>query len=292
MLAYFRIANMPFLLKIALAPAVALAALAIVTWNGANSITSQSGSIATVARSGDSNEVLIGALVGIQQINGSLYRILALRAASTKGLDSAAELQALNGRIDNVVHQLTVYRDTYCDKETATKIDGLIADVTKYKGAVNWVGQMLDLDFSSAVGFLAPFEANFNSMNDRMEQLKSEVASGRQHTVSAATELADQTRKGFIIGAGLAVVVTGLLAAFVAFVTGASIQSIATSTRRLATGDISVDINALQRGDELGAIVESLRIFRDNIEKVAALQNEQAELKRASEREQRRSLRR
>jgi hypothetical protein len=38
------------------------------------------------------------------------------------------------------------------------EVDGLIEDVEEAQGAIIWVSQIFDVDFSSAVSFLKPFE--------------------------------------------------------------------------------------------------------------------------------------
>ncbi len=182
------------------------------------------------------------------------------------------------------------YRDTYASSDTVAAVDSLIADISKYKGAVNWVAQMLDMDFASAVDFLTPFDANFRSLNDRMAALRDGIIAAREVAVHGAEVSAGALQKSFVWAVVLASLATIGVAVTIALGTVKSIQRIASSTRRLAGGDIDVDIAAMRRRDELGAIVDSLGVFRDNIGKVAALQAEQDALKRAAEAEQRQSL--
>jgi len=290
MLSRLRLADLPFLIKIGVAPMVALAMMVWLAFMAGSGISSQSHTITRVAQSGAGAEKLNQALIGVQEINGSLYRTLSLRAANTKGLNAAQELKSLKTRIDGVVKTLTEYRDNFATAENKADINGLITDVTKYRGAVDWVAQMLDVDFASAVSFLAPFDANFQSLNERMEKLSEAIAEERQHTVDQAAISAAATQRSSVMGLIVALVITAIVAAIVAIAVVRSIQLIATSTRLLASGDTSVDIQALHRRDELGAIVTSLVVFRDNLVRVAALQEEQAELKRRSEAEQRHTL--
>ena len=290
MLSRLRLADLPFLIKIGVAPMVALAMMVWLAFMAGSGISSQSHTITRVAQSGAGAEKLNQALIGVQEINGSLYRTLSLRAANTKGLNAAQELKSLKTRIDGVVKTLTEYRDNFATAENKADINGLITDVTKYRGAVDWVAQMLDVDFASAVSFLAPFDANFQSLNERMEKLSEAIAEERQHTVDQAAISAAATQRSSVMGLIVALVITAIVAAIVAIAVVRSIQLIATSTRLLASGDTSVDIQALHRRDELGSIVTSLVVFRDNLVRVAALQEEQAELKRRSEAEQRHTL--
>jgi methyl-accepting chemotaxis protein len=53
------------------------------------------------------------------------------------------------------------------------------------------------------------------------------------------------------------------------------VSGIAHATETLAAGDHSVDIKTLERGDELGAIVRGLIVFKDNQERLAAMRDQQ-----------------
>ena len=62
-----------------------------------------------------------------------------------------------------------------------------------------------------------------------------------------------------------------------------AVQRIAGATESLARGDNSVDLDKLMRGDELGAIVRSLTVFRDNQLNLERLREEQESQRNASE---------
>jgi methyl-accepting chemotaxis protein len=62
------------------------------------------------------------------------------------------------------------------------------------------------------------------------------------------------------------------------------VDRIANATRMLAEGNTGLDLDALKRGDELGAIVNSLGVFRDNQKRLHGLKQEQDDLRQAEER--------
>ena len=286
-----RIADWPFMLKLSLAPAVAVLLLIWLAETGNSGITTQSaGMDKVIAVSVEGNALLADAQNGVQSINGGLYRVLALQAAKTQGLDADAELKRLGGQIDAVVAKLQQFHDKYAAAEQKPEVEKLIADIGKYKGAVDWVSQMLEIDFNSAVSFLAPFDQNFQSLTGSLSRMVETGQHVAHDAAATATAAAATTRQGFLWTTIVAVIVVVLLAFLIGRATSGSIRRIASATLSLAEGDTAIDIAALARRDELGAIVKSLDVFADNLRTVKALQDEQEAQKARAEAERRRAL--
>jgi methyl-accepting chemotaxis protein len=286
-----RIADWPFLLKLGAAPAVAVALLLVLLVTGNNGIETQSTSMATiVGTSVEGNGLLAEVQQGVQSINGGLYRVLALQAAKTAGLDSAGELKQLGSRIDEVVAKLTKYRDHYATAAQKPEIAKLIDQVGQYKGAVDWVSQMLEIDFNSAVSFLAPFDQNYRSLSDALDHMSADGERASHDSAASAAAVGQRTLHTFLYTTIAAVVAVLVLATLIGRSTILSIKEIASATRALAAGDTGINVEALTRADELGAIVESLHVFADSLRQVAALQTEQEEQKRRADADRRRAL--
>ncbi len=267
--------NWPFLVKVSLAPMVALAATVLVALTGMNGLASDSRAVQSGLTSSNSTHELQMIAEGIQGINGNLYHVLALQAAQTKGLKAADELHALLSETQRVSGLLLDWRNTYASAAQKPRVDGLIVAVGKYKGALDWVSQMLDVDFSAAVSFLHPFDDNFHSLTKELNSLVHDVQTQQQEDAKLA-----QIETSFTLHAFAAATIGGLL--LVLLVTGAmswttvrSIRTIAVATSRLATGDTDTDLAPLARRDELGAIVAALSVFRDGLLQVAAMRKAQ-----------------
>ncbi len=166
----------------------------------------------------------------------------------------------------------------------------MIAGVEKYKGAVEWVSQMIDVDFASAVSFLEPFEQNYKTLDMQLETTVQEVTEAGQRDAESARSQAAATRRGFIWITVVSMLVVCAVCLSIAMLTIRSMRQIADATRRLAEGDTNVDIAGLARRDELSAIVQSLGAFRENLLRVSAMGVEQSMLKERTEQERRRSL--
>jgi methyl-accepting chemotaxis protein len=87
------------------------------------------------------------------------------------------------------------------------------------------------------------------------------------------------------LGALVTLLIVALIAWFGMLATKKDILTIADVTERLAGGDNDIDLAALSRKDELGAIIRSLTVFRDNQLRIIQMrkENEQAQEARAKE---------
>ena len=269
------LSDWPFRLKLISGPVLALVALTLLAWFGIVGLTQQSRIVAHVADSQAATRMLTQASQGIQEINGRLYRVLSQQAAHTTGLDATADLEALKLRVDAVNQILTSYKVHYAGPGKAAMINGLIADVRKYKGALDFEEQMLDVDFSSAVSFLGPFDKNYESLKTRLSQLETDTAQTAAAEAAQASKAAAEGRR-FFIGLTIAVfLVVMAVTLLIAEATVRSIKRIASATLDLAQGKTNVAVERLQRRDELGAIVRSLDVFKSNQERLGVVQAEQ-----------------
>lgn len=270
-----KVRDWPFIVKLIAGPLVGLAALGFLAWLGVSRIGEQSRTVDTLIHDQQASTRLDDATKGLQAINGGMFRLLALQAAQTPGLDAAAEMDRLGGMVDTVKQTLASYRDNDATAAQRPEVDSLIADVDKYKGAIAWVTQMLDVDFGSAVSFLKPFEATFVEMSNRLAGMENALNLAGRDDAQAAALSAKATRQTFQLATAAAFALVVLITLMIGPATASSIRHIASITLALANGDTNVDTAALQRRDELGAIVASLRVFRDGLLRVRTLQAEQ-----------------
>jgi methyl-accepting chemotaxis protein len=285
-----RISDWPFLLKLAAGPALALAALGLLAWLGINRIGEQARTAQTLIHDHEATARLTQAAKGILTINGQMYRVLALQAAQTADLNATDELKKLESMVNDVNATLREYRDRDATATQKPEVDGLIADVEKYKGAITWVSQMLDVDFGSAVSFLKPFEGTFAEMNNRLTGMEDALSVAARADARAASVSAAATRSTFLWATAAAFALVILIALAIGPTTVSSIRRIASVTLALANGDTAVDTAALHRRDELGAIVGSLAVFRDGLLRVRTLQAEQEEERERAEAAKRTAL--
>jgi hypothetical protein len=88
--------------------------------------------------------------------------LLSLRGAQTKVFNAAAELRPLLAQSDRVAALLVEWRDGRATPAQRPRVDALIVSVRRYRGAADFVSQMLDMDFVAAV-FMQPFDHNLRA---------------------------------------------------------------------------------------------------------------------------------
>jgi len=279
----FRISDWPFIVKLFAGPVIGLAALGFLASLGISRMTQQSSTVASLIRDQEASARLNDAGKGLQAINGGMFHVLALQAAQTAGLNTGTEMERLGKMVETVKLTLADYRDHYASTTQQPEVDKLIAEVDKYKGAIAWVTQMLDVDFSSAVSFVQPFDGAFAEMNNQLAAMQSVLVTAAHDNAEQAAIAGAATRQTFLLATAGAFAMVILIALIIGLTTVRSIRRIAAVTLALANGDTGVDTAALHRHDELGAIVDSLNVFRDGLRRVSSLQTEQEQERQAAE---------
>ncbi len=275
--------NWPFAFKLMLGPIVALCSMIVVAYLGLGGLGSDIGTVNELQRTAQASRELAAVSGGVQEINGALYRVLALQAARTGGLDAVAELDKLRGRVDGLSTRLKDWQVTYAEPAQRADVDALITAIDNYKGAIDWVRQMLDVDFAAAVSFLRPFDENYVKLNHELDVMVQAFTSLQETSAAKARTDTGTVRSAFIIVTGGALFIVLATTLMLALTTVRSIREIAKATLALADGHLDLDLSGLARRDELGAIVGSLGVFRASLERVADLQSEQDDHKRALE---------
>jgi len=211
----------------------------------------------------------------IRSVNGQLFTALAKQAAGDPMATTLAE--PLPARIEALLARIDATAASAGSDSEREALMALKEDLGLYKGALEFVNSMMGIDFSSAVSFLAPFEDTNEKMLASLKTLVDQVAADAEASAQRATRDSQAATAVLALVAVLAALVAGAVAINLARMTSRSVRSIAEATSRLADGERSVDIEALRRRDELGAVVDSLATFRENAQERDRLEIAQAE---------------
>lgn len=287
----FNLGNWPFALKFAVSPLAGVVMLVVVSAIGALALLEQNARIETISERFLQGSAQLSAIaVELNSIQADIFRLTTLQAANTDGLNVSEGAANIVTRIDGLSAQIATYRDAFADEETASSFDEAIQNLENFKGAVEWVGSMLELDFASSVSFLTPLEEQADAITTLIDENVDSALSAA--AASAAEARADVSRTlmaylGFGVFALVAIVGVGFT---VARATTKSINAIADATERVARDDDGVEFESLTRGDELQGIVEALAHFRENSREARRLRREQEAMKRRAEEERKEQL--
>jgi methyl-accepting chemotaxis protein len=281
----FRLSDVPMIVKIGFAPAIALfmfVAMAL------GSIVVQQGSSRELKQV---VQVDMPASMRLQEISrriaaahGQLYMIMTHQAGGIDKNKVDGQMKDLLSEFDSISGEVKAVKA----QEPASQkpvFDKLLKQLDDTRSAVDVVGGMVSADFQTAAGFVAPFEDSYNQMTATLDQAD-------KFAEAQTNQRADQTAKNsqtaivatIIVGA-LTLLVVGLISIITVLTTRRSIDQIAKATETLAAGNNSVDLDRMVRKDELGAVVKSLMVFRNNQLHLEELRAEQESTRATTEQE-------
>jgi methyl-accepting chemotaxis protein len=259
-----RLVDLPLIIKIGFAPAFALLMLALMAGGAIVVQRSQSAALRDVVQTDMRENMEIQALSKrISNINGELYTVLTHKAGNIDVGKNDARMAAVLKETDSVKRDLTALKARLPASEQ-TKIAELIKSLDECRSAIDTVSGMIGVDFGMAVGFVAPFEEQYAKMSGQLDQVVAAAnARIKAETVKREAE-AKAAMTATIIMSLATLGAVGALAWFSVMTTRKSISDIAGATDKLSKGDNTIDLEKMTRGDELGAIVTALKVFRDN----------------------------
>jgi methyl-accepting chemotaxis protein len=276
---FLRLDDAPLAIKIGLAPLIGFLALALVAGGSAWMNVNQRSVLETVVKQDVPASLRLAQISQrIRSAHGELYLLLTRQSAGIETSAIPGRAEALGKEIKAIqkeVDQVIAAAPTEVER---TQLKALRKELTGYDDAVGVVMSMLEVDFSTAAQFSVPFEQAYISMTSALDKAveSSRTASlARAEASVAQAELIGAVATGLVL---LALAGVAGVAVLLVFSTRKAVIRIAAATEHLAGGDNRVDLDALKRGDELGAIVRSLVVFRDNQLRLAELnRREQAQ---------------
>lgn len=258
----------------AVAPVMAIIALAAIAGLGGWSLNSASQTQVRVVSEMETGVALTQLQAELETINADVLQIVTRQAAGER-LDVMGEFEAVAVNVDAVSARIEELRGSPVLDGRGETLDDVVEQLGLYKDALDFVGQMLELDFASSVAFLAPFDGVFNQLNADLTDIAAHASELARNDTAVAQAAARRSIFTFI---GVTVIV-GIALLAVSFLygrrTARSVRRIAQATETLANGDYDLNIAALERKDELGAVVDSLKRFRENAMRAEALESEQ-----------------
>ncbi|HYC01817.1 MAG TPA: ATP-binding protein [Azospirillaceae bacterium] len=184
-------------------------------------------SVAYVERSSDAAESLLredfdqavsatSLAQSVRQVHGRVYRALTLRAAAGSGTAYSEELERAKAELDRVFSKIEQLRSDRSSPEFGMILGSSATALEEYSEALRWLRNMMEVDFDAAVGFIEPFDAVFDNLARRLEQVEVESRLVAQRRVSTLSDAATWTMTATTTGIGLA----ALLLAAASWITG------------------------------------------------------------------------
>ncbi|MGA2709456.1 MAG: methyl-accepting chemotaxis protein [Steroidobacteraceae bacterium] len=282
----FRLADLPLVFKMGFAPVVALVMLAVLASGMIVNQRRQDAALERVVKSDMASSLALARIARrISAANGALFATMTHQAGGISADTAPAQIKSLLAEIDAVRESLAAAAAA-APEANKSEYAQLTKDLKDYRDGVEVVGSMLSLDFKTAVSFVQPFEQLYTHMTATLDQLVEGVRKDTDERAAESYRAAQRAGFAAMVATLITLVTVAALAAFGVQTVRGAVAAIAGATERLARGDNSIDIDRLQRRDELGAIVRSLKVFRDAAYEKARLQ-EESEATRRQAREER-----
>jgi len=109
-------------------------------------------------------------------------------------------------------------------------------------------------------------------------------------TQTSTDQEIDNSELTVIIIGAISIIIGLSLSVLIARSIALPVRSITDSMRRLAAGDLEVEIPGLDHRDEIGAMAQALLVFRDNARQVENLRRQSAEQEASAKEERRRAM--
>jgi methyl-accepting chemotaxis protein len=255
-----RLADRSLNTKFAAAPGVMLALLLLTAVLSVGALLHARSSTAQIVNE-DMRQIaaLNSIATRFERADGDLYRLLVAKAAGSHDVDVPRRAATIKQDLVGVRRDLAALRPTVSDKP---RFDRPLVQIDRYASAVDVVTSMLDIDFASSATMLAPFRTNAQQVvRDVNATARAGVAEADAHAATISARI--RALVVILLFATLMVAAFGVLITYViGHATIDSIKRIAGATSALAASDYDVDLDALDRRDELGAVVDALRTFR------------------------------
>ncbi|WP_068879314.1 methyl-accepting chemotaxis protein [Phenylobacterium sp. CCH12-B4] len=279
----FRLDDLPLMVKVGFAPALALLMLALMAAGAVVIQQNQMRELEQVVRTDMPNSLRMQKISEqITGVHGDLYILLTHQAAQMETDKIGARSQQLMATVDKITKEVGVARAAAAPAQRP-QYDKLLKDLKETREALDVIVAMMSADFASAAGFAAPFEDQYAKMTANLQAIVAATQAQTDKQAAAASERS-KTAQAVTIAASVAtLLITGVIAVFLVLNMRRAVQRIAGATERLSRGENDVDLDKLERKDELGAIVKSLNVFRDNQLHLERMRQEQEEQRAAAE---------
>jgi len=287
-----RPSDWPFLWKFMVPAGVSVGLIAALAVFSSLALDAQTKRMDAVVNGAMSNALFIGNVRS--ELRGDardLYSTLAARAANDTTNGSAAAANKIADHLTALEGQVKARAATVTDADDKKSYDALVKEIDTQNGAIQFVSSMLEVDLNAAISFLGPYAASEKNTDAIADEILSRAEAKSKALATESVKSAGSQRLLLGILSLIAAVAAGSLSVFIGRSTSRSVGKIAEATRRLAEADMTVEPGTLVRGDELGQVVEALRVFKDVTQQSRALSTEQEEagkarLARAAEMEQ------
>jgi methyl-accepting chemotaxis protein len=163
-------------------------------------------------------------------------------------------------------------------------LQNTMQDLEKYLDAAKQAAEFIEEDAFMATMYLSTADKAFRSADKNASMLLEQLATARQDVETEMAQVLERSFYSVCVVAAVSIVVTLSVSLFFARLISSSVKSVTGIMQRLAAGDLGVDLPDTDRRDEIGTMIDAVRVFRNNAVERARLEALQTDERKAKER--------
>ncbi|NUB11593.1 HAMP domain-containing protein [Azospirillum brasilense] len=277
--------------KMGIPAATAILGMLAIALLGGSAITEQSRLLDTLFNRSFTREADVQALTDTLTVaHAGLYRTVILSTANASPKAVEDESKALTEQITKLKSQA----DKMKGQSAATEEEGQIlqrfgSDTAAYQAKVTSFLDLLKMGVDP-LDFLQEVQAAYGRLNGTARDY---LTYQRQQSADAYANVnasVDATTQAFIASAIVALLITVGVALFIGFNIARPVVRLTTVMERLAQGRLEDEVPAAERGDEIGQMARTVRVFKENALRVQEMAREQEAMRARATEEQRRAM--
>lgn len=258
-----RLADWPLTVKFGITPVLSLALLLIMGLVEVSVLNDVRGETEHIVNRVMPESIQLVQIAGrFEKADADLTRLALDEAANSDKPDITARSKSIQADLRKVSADLARFETTNIGRANLKQLEAVRRDVEQYSNTVDVISSMLGVDFASAASMIKPFHDNAARVSRNINLIAQSGVEESGRRAEAVGADVGRTTSIFSVIVVIALSGTVLLTIIVGRATVRSIRDIADATTRLANADYTLDINGLDRKDELGAVVAALETFR------------------------------
>ncbi|OYD82676.1 chemotaxis protein [Azospirillum brasilense] len=277
--------------KMGIPAATAILGMLAIALLGGSAITEQSRLLDTLFNRSFTREADVQALTDTLTVaHAGLYRTVILSTANASPKAVEDEAKALTEQLSRLKGQA----DKMKGQSAATEEEGQIlqrfgSDTAAYQAKVTSFLDLLKMGVDP-LDFLQEVQAAYGRLNGTSRDY---LTYQRQQSADAYANVnasVDATTQAFIASAIVALLITVGVALFIGFNIARPVVRLTMVMERLAQGRLEDEVPAAERGDEIGQMARTVRVFKENALRVQEMAREQEAMRTRATEEQRRAM--
>ncbi len=246
-----------------------------------------SGDFASGLKSQSKASAVLRAHMEADMMHDALHAdVLSAQLVTMAGVGSISDVhKALSEHADTFRKAVAQSRAGADDAEVKQVLDGMKSAVDEYVVAADEAVSLFEASNAAGMAAMPEFEHKFKVLEGLMDKAGDVIESRDAASTTKAAKQAETAKTAMFVLLGLAAAFSGALVYLSRSTIVGPIQQLTADMRKLASGDIDIELKGASRTDEVGDIGRAVRAFQDVITRNAHAEAARAEAARKIEAE-------